>query len=130
MPPCICTASARPSRTPRWRRPGPARPTVGDGLGDRVVDDRARGLHRDVQIGHPVLERLEAADRPAELHAVLGVLDGQIQAALRRADLLGGQQDRRGVGEAGVGAERGGVLRGSTRRQPAGGVHGGDRMRR
>ena len=83
-------------------------------LGDRVVDDRPRRLHRDVQVGHPVLERLEAADRAAELHAVLGVFDGQVQALGGGADLLGGQQDRGDVGEPGS-APRSAVSFGSNR---------------
>ena len=83
-------------------------------LGDGVVDDGARGLHRDVEVGHPVLERLEAADRAAELDAVLGVFDGQVEAFRRGADLLGGHQDRRGVGQPGIGAD-GPVSCGSNR---------------
>ena len=78
---------------------------VGRGFGDSVVDDRAGGLHLDVEVGHPVLERLEATDRPAELDAVLGVGDGEVEAAARRTDLLDCQQDCRGVGQPGIGAE-------------------------
>ena len=36
-----------------------------------------------------MLERLEGADRPGELAALLDVLDGQVEAALREAKLLG-----------------------------------------
>ena len=75
-------------------------------LDARVVDHGPRRGNRDVQIGHPMLERLEAADRTAELHSALGVFDGQFQTAFGGTDLLGRQQDGRGVGEARVGAER------------------------
>ena len=44
-----------------------------------------------------MLERLEAADRPAELVPDLGVLHRHVQRALRPAELLGGQRDRRDV---------------------------------
>ena len=74
MPPCSCTASAATFENASLAASRASAADVGDGSGDRVVDDRARRLHRDVEIGHPVLERLEAADRPAELHPVLGVL--------------------------------------------------------
>jgi hypothetical protein len=40
-----------------------------------------------------VLDRLERSDRPAELVADLGVLDAEIEAALRGAHLLGGERD-------------------------------------
>ena len=60
---------------------------VGDGGGTRrlgavlvarrggIIDRRPGGLDRDQHVGHAVLERLEAADRPAELDALLAVLD-------------------------------------------------------
>ena len=38
--------------------------------------ERGLGRHRHVHAG--MLDRLVHADRPAELHAVLGVLDGQV----------------------------------------------------
>jgi hypothetical protein len=50
-----------------------------------------------VQVGHPVLQRLEAPDRAAELVALLGVFDGQFQGTRRRAGLLGGEGQAREV---------------------------------
>ena len=128
IPPCIWTASAATFENASLAATRASAADVADGLGDRVVDDGPRGLHRDVQVGHPVLERLETADRPAELHAVLGVFDGQIQTLRGGADLLGGQQDRRGVGEAGVGADVRGVL-GLDPRESTRQVHGVDAVR-
>ena len=75
---------------------------VGDGASAASFDHGTGRLHRDIKIGHPVLERLEAADRPTELLSLLGVFDGEFQAARGRADLLGGQQDRRGIGHTGI----------------------------
>ena len=49
----------------------------------RPVDGRAHALDVDEHVGAAVLHRLEAADRPAELHAVLGVLDRQVERAGR-----------------------------------------------
>jgi hypothetical protein len=59
----------------------------------RLVDRRARRLDEHEQIGAHVLDGLERADRPAELVADLGVLDGEIETALGAADLLGGERD-------------------------------------
>ncbi len=64
----------------------------GAGVVDRFIDHGTGHLHLDVHVGHPVLESLETADRPAELHAFLAVFNGQFQASGGRADLLGGQQ--------------------------------------
>ena len=50
---------------------------------------RAGRLDEHEQVGHPVLERLERADRPAELHPLLAVGHGHVQAALGRPDLDG-----------------------------------------
>ncbi len=58
----------------------------------RVAEVRRRGagrcprggpghLQQDQQVGHPVLEGLEGADRAAELHPLLRVGDGHVQAA-------------------------------------------------
>ena len=78
-----------------------------------------------MEIGHPVFERLKTADRPAELHPFLAVIDSQLQAAGGGADLFGGQQDRGDISDAGIGAQRCGALRRNTS-EPPGGVHGGD----
>src|SRR5262249_378853 len=41
------------------------------------------------------LDRLEAADRPAELDAELGVLDAHVEAPLRASHLLGSERNGR-----------------------------------
>ncbi len=94
------------------------------GVGD---DGPGRG-DGHIQVGHPMLEGLETADRAAELHSALGVFDGQLQAAFGGADLLGRQQDCCGVGDSGIGAQRLGLF-GLQAGQPASGVHGGDGLR-
>lgn len=55
-----------------------------------------------------MLHRLETTDRPTELNSILGVVDGHIEAPLRRADLFGRQRDEREVRCAGK------ELRGTT----------------
>ena len=47
--------------------------------GRRVAHRRAQRLDLEQQVGAAVLDRLEAADRPAELLAGLGVADGHVQ---------------------------------------------------
>ena len=54
-----------------------------------------RAFELDEQVGHAVLERLEAADRPAELHAVLRVLHRALEQRLAGADHLGRLHERR-----------------------------------
>ena len=61
----------------------------------RVVRCRPRRLDLEQQVRAHVLDRLEAADRPAELHPDLRVLDAHVEAPLRSADLLGGQRHGR-----------------------------------
>src|SRR5256886_969201 len=65
---------------------------VGQAAG-RVPGARARLRQQHPQLGEPVLEPLERADRPAELVPRLQVLDGRVEAPLRDAELLAGQQD-------------------------------------
>ena len=56
------------------------------------VPGRGPGLgHRHPQVGQPVLERLERADRPGELPPLLQVGDGHLQAPLGHPELLGGE---------------------------------------
>ena len=56
----------------------------------RGVQDRGpRGLAVDVGVGHHMLERLEAADRPSELLALPRVLDGEVERGGGGADPLG-----------------------------------------
>ena len=45
------------------------------------VDGRAHAFDVDEHVGAAVLHRLERPDRTAELHAVLGVLDRQVERA-------------------------------------------------
>ena len=47
-----------------------------------------------------MLDGLEAADGPAELHADLCILDAHVEALLRAADLFGRERDRREVEHA------------------------------
>ena len=51
----------------------------------------------DWQVGHPVFESLEAADRAAELDTLGGVLDSELEAACGSTDLLARQEDHRPV---------------------------------
>ena len=78
------------------------------GLGHRDV----AGLHRGrgaadrgpgegellERVGEVVLHRLERADRHAELLALLGVVDGQVEHPLAEPDELGGGAEREPVG--------------------------------
>jgi hypothetical protein len=60
----------------------------------RVVGSGSGRLNFQQHVRAPVLDRLEAADRPPELVSELGVVHAHVQASLRPADLLGGQHDR------------------------------------
>ena len=53
-----------------------------------AVDERAGELERDARVGEVVLDRLERADRHAELPAFLRVLGRHVEHALREAALL------------------------------------------
>ena len=116
MPPCSCTVSpattaqavgavrlrgvcARGQRTEQARAVGSVRGDVRRGRGRRRPRRRARHLDQHEQVGHPVLERLERADRAPELHALLAVGDRHVEAALRDADLHRGREGRRHQGE-------------------------------
>ena len=57
----------------------------------------ARLLDGDQHVHRTVLQRLEAADRDAELLAHLQVLDGDLVHPLHRADRFGAQRGRGGV---------------------------------
>ena len=66
-------------------------------LGDRErgeVGERGGPLDGEVAVGQPVLERLERADRPAELLAVLGVLERGLEDGPARGHR--GQRERGG----------------------------------
>ena len=72
----------------------PARVVLGDGEGGEV-GERGGPLDREVAVGQAVLERLERADRPAELLAVLGVLERGLEDGAARGDR---RQRQRGGG--------------------------------
>src|SRR5665213_727189 len=57
----------------------------------RVVRRGLRRLDVEEHVRALVLDRLEGADRPTELHAVLRVFHGIVQHALSAADLFSGQ---------------------------------------
>ena len=72
---------------------------------DRLADDSTCRLYGHIHVGHPMLEGLEASNRPTELYALFGVVNREFQAAGRSPDLLRGQQDHRDVFQSGVGAD-------------------------
>ena len=59
-----------------------------------VVGGRLGRLHLEQHVGALVLDGLERPDGSTELHAVLGVLHGGVEADLGATDLLGGQGHR------------------------------------
>jgi hypothetical protein len=63
-----------------------------------VVGDRTSRFDVGEQVGTPVLNGLEGADRPAELIPRLGIPDGHVKDVLRPAGLLG-RERRRGLVE-------------------------------
>ena len=62
----------------------------GQGVGGRPGSGPRLG-DRDPQVGQPVLDRLEAADRAGELVPFLDVGDRHLQASVGQAELLGGE---------------------------------------
>ena len=80
------------------------RPRHGDGFVavGHVIGERERGVMRrgsgalelDEEVRELVLDRLEAADRAPELHAVLGVLHGSLEQLVGGADRSRRLQDR------------------------------------
>jgi hypothetical protein len=87
IPPCIWTDSAATFENASLVATRAHAADVAEGSAIASLTTARAGLHCDVEVGHPLFERLEAADRAAELHAVLGVFDGQSQTLRRRADL-------------------------------------------
>ena len=61
----------------------------------RGVRRGARELELEQHVGALVLDRLERADRPAELHARLRVVDRHLEQPLRAADHLARERGRR-----------------------------------
>jgi len=87
------------------------------GRGIRASFTRAGRLHRDVEIGHPVLEGLEAADRPTEL-LTLPVLSTVRSGSGWRTDLFRRQavsQRHRHTGTVPSGEVLSGVSRANRR---------------
>ena len=72
----------------------------------RPVDRRAHALDVDQHVGAAVLHRLERPDRPAELHAVLGVLDRDVERARRAAEQVGRGEGRAPVEQPARGRRR------------------------
>jgi hypothetical protein len=71
------------------------------GQGHRaVVRDRAGQFDLDQHVDRPVLQRLEGADRNAELLAGLEILDGSAQQHRRVADGLRRERSEPGVDDA------------------------------
>ena len=62
--------------------------TVTEGQGG-IVGRGPHALELDQQVGQPVLDGLEAADGPPELHALLGVVHGRVEEEVGGADGLG-----------------------------------------
>src|SRR5262245_43458898 len=56
--------------------------------GERLIEHRARELLLDMQIDRPVLQRLEAADRLAELLARAQVVEAHLERAVHDAEEL------------------------------------------
>ncbi len=69
----------------------------------RVIDQRLEGLDVDVHLGQRMLDTLEGADRLAELDALPGVADGELERRLGGADHLCRQRRGTEVLEAGDG---------------------------
>ena len=71
---------------------------LGDGPGG-LVHDEARAIDVGDHVGGLVLDGLERADGAAELDALLGVVDGDLEVALRKADEVGALEDGGLVGD-------------------------------
>src|ERR1700753_3383287 len=100
MPPCIWTHSsaAWTATSPHWALARATATGVSSSPSARQAGAAragARGLvDAPPQVGQPVLEPLERADRAGELAPLLDVGDGHLQALLGHAQLLGGQPGR------------------------------------
>ena len=64
-----------------------------------IPGERTAGLAIEREIGELMLERLEMANRSAELLSLLRVVDRELDTALRPADRIGGQQHERRVAQ-------------------------------
>ena len=95
-------------------------PTPGIVEGHAGGVDRAAGhLGAGEHVGHQVLERLERADRAAELLALLGVGHGQVGGGLGQAEQQAGDQRRalQPQGRGALGVEQPLALRQRRRRR-------------
>ena len=100
MPPWICWPCATTRRVASLHHAF-AMCDVHVGVGFVLVDGPGGAVHdeaRSIDVGHHVgglvLDRLERADRAAELDAVLGVLHADLEVHLREADEVGALDDR------------------------------------
>jgi hypothetical protein len=64
----------------------------------RVEGDGRRGLDGHQHLRGGVLDRLEGADRSAELVALLAVIDGKLEHSLSGAQRVGGDENSRSGG--------------------------------
>ena len=83
---------------------------------------RAAHLEQHQHVGHPVLERLEGADRAAELHPLLAVGDRHVQRPGGQAGLQRGHAD--GADQLGAAPRRGGAVADRGGRRVASGRRG------
>ena len=99
MPPCTCwvvaatRAPASAAQNFAMRAARSARPVVRDQPG-RMPGGPADRLDVDEGVGHPLLDRLKAADRAAELLAPAGVFGGDPQRTIADAELDRAQPDQ------------------------------------
>ena len=124
MPPWTCRVE-RQHPVGRVRAPGLGHRRRHRGLvivgGDaprRPPRRRPHALDVDQHVGAAVLDGLEAPDGPAELHAVAGVGDREVQAPGRGAEQLGGVGDRPAVEEVADRLRAPQPHRGAVRRAP------------
>ena len=103
---CRRGSGCRPSGCggpPRRRRPWPSgtracgRRSPASQVIARVLHRRGRALERERHVGELVLDRLERADRPVELLALLRVRERHVEDAARGADHLGRDRHVRAV---------------------------------
>ena len=115
-------AGARPALSARPCRPAPRLRSAPAGLSGRArgVPDRRGGLlGRGQHPGAAVLDRLELADRPAELVTDLGVIGGGVRGPVGDAGRLGAEHDRGQAGDRAAGPARSAAGRLARRRRSA-----------
>ena len=104
----VVTASTTPSSssTPAVVPTVAAVPQDGVDGHHGVPGHRGHLVHPHGHVGGPVLDRLELADRPAELDPDLGVLGGRLEAPPGPAGVLGGHQRDHDVADPAGGQPR------------------------